>query len=763
MQKNYHICFRKIAFLFLFVTYLSLGKSYAQADISTNYFSIHIDGSGYITSMKDISKTPNREFSPTDKPSPLLSLFNFTKKIYYYPQTATYNASAKTMVLTYTNGCVAKVIVEVKNNKYIKLTLDSLSPRKDVDDIQWGTIYTNITNLLGEVTGVAMDTSIAVNYAIGMLALNDNTAAGPSIVDGDFGAGYLDIHAPDTSIHIPSPYYEGERFPIGGSCDVCFYSGVKPYVKYMSGFAGEFDNQGRVSFAYHCSDKRKKRTVAVAYRVFESTVWGLPDHIELQPIPGLDCVGSSVALYGSPYDIAITSVLENIVITENLPHITFACNGSSGAKWIRDPARTVPGVTCGNFKIDSIISYTAQMGFNYIEVEAGGYFSPFRSNNGVISGTFNTSAGDKPYKEVCDSGITRDVFVGLHTVSTAIRSSSSDVSPIPNDSLCCNFKRILTKGICATDTKIEVTNPLYFNELGSWEGDEVNLTMIKIGKELINFNGVSSSPPYILQNVQRGYWGTTAASHQAGDTICRIQSTVGWGYDGICPDIFLLKKYGEYYGNVVANTHMRFFDFDGSEFVFNSGHGQYANKIFYRAMKEQANAAGIPVIRFSAAGFNEGSYLYQPVANYGGGPNVINFSTRQLQPQGIAMTNTALSNFYTSSFSGGVPGIDANSTVQSFENFQAYSVGMSASYSLALDANAVESCPVKYQIFTAVKTWEVARAANAFSTDVKRMLRDISRSWHLEQVNSNNWNLYPIVNGVTGTAINLTRDTAGGY
>jgi hypothetical protein len=735
----------------------------AQTTLTTAYLSLTLDNRGYITSMKNTSVTPNREFSPTDEPSPLLSLFNFEKKIYYYPQAAAYNATTHSVVLTYTNGCVATVTVNVINNKYIKLTLASLSPRKDVDDIQWGTIYTNITNLLGEVIGVAMDTSAAVNYAIGMLSLNNYTSAGPSIVDGDFGTGYLDIHAPDTSIKIPPPYYEGERLPIGGSCDVCFYGGVTPYVKFMNGFAGQLDSLGRVSFAYHSSDKRKNRTVAVAYRAFQTPVWGPADHIELQRIPGLDFVGSSVALYGCPQDIAITSVLENIVVTENLPHVTLSSNGSSGTKWVRDPARTAPGVTSSNYKIDSVISYTAQMGFNYIEVALGGFFFPYRSNNGVLSGTFNTTAGNLSYQSVCDLGIAQNVFVGLHTVTTSIPSSSSDVSPVPNDSLCCNFKRILAKGICSTDVNIEVTNPLYFNEIASWESNDLNLNMIKIGKELIQYNGVSSSPPYILQNVVRGYWGTAASAHQAGDTICKIEPTVSGGYDGISPNIFLLPQYGKYYGNIAANTHMRFFDFDGSEFLFNTGHGQYAIKSFYEAMKEQAAAAGIPVVRFSAAGFTEGSYLYQPVANYGSGGNVINFSTRQLQPQGIAMTNTAVSNFFPASFSGSVGSIDANSTVQTFENFEAYSVGLSASYSLALNADAVESCPVKYQIFSAVKTWETARAANAFSTSVKRMLRDITQSWHLVQVDNNDWNLYPVVNGVLGTAIPLTRDTTDGY
>ena len=49
----------------------------------------------------------------------------------------------------------------------LNLTLQSLSPRNGVDDIQWGSYQTNITNLIGEIIGVARDTNDAVNYAIG--------------------------------------------------------------------------------------------------------------------------------------------------------------------------------------------------------------------------------------------------------------------------------------------------------------------------------------------------------------------------------------------------------------------------------------------------------------------------------------------------------------------------------------------------------------------------------------------------------------------
>ena len=43
-----------------------------------------------------------------------------------------------------------------------------------------------------------------------------------------------------------------------------------------------------------------------------------------------------------------------------------------------------------------------------------------------------------------------------------------------------------------------------------------------------------------------------------------------------------------------------------------------------------------------------------------------------------------------------------------------------------------------------MRTWENARAANAFSRTVKKQLADPAKSWHLEQIDNNNWKLYTV-------------------
>lgn len=235
-------------------------KTYSQWDFSTDYFKIRINKMGYITSMKNTQVKPMREFSPAGKPSPILCLYNYKTETYFTPEKATYSASNKQFKLSYNNGSVATIKFEVKP-KYFRLILVSLTNRDEITDIQWGSYYTNITNLFGEVIGVARDTSDAVNFAIGVLALNDITTGGTSTVMGDAAPFQYIIHSPDkNSFPLPDSLHEGQLFSIGGDgiSDVAFYSHPEPYFRILYGKSAFIDTDGEVYITYHALDRRKR-------------------------------------------------------------------------------------------------------------------------------------------------------------------------------------------------------------------------------------------------------------------------------------------------------------------------------------------------------------------------------------------------------------------------------------------------------------------------------------------------------------------------
>lgn len=703
-------------------------------DFNTDYFSISINNEGYITSMKNRTVSPHREFSPADKPSPLMSLYDSEKKNYYTPQNAKYSNTTKTFTLEYPNGSVAHVALQ-PSAKYFKLTLKSLEPRDGIDGIQWGSYHTNITNLLGEIIGVARDTCESVNYSIGILALDDNTLGGTSDTEGDAAPFQYIIHSPDAKrFPLPENLHEGQVFTLGGDgvSDVAFYANKEPYYRIMYGNAALVDSLGRIYLNYHSRDRSKKRQVF--YSLIPNMPANIPNHIDVEPIPGVDYIGSSIALWGSPDSTALMDVVQDIVLSEGLPYPTI--NG----KWIKDPSAYKPdAMTYGN-QYDSIISYTEKLGFPAIHAYDQGFLRPDRGNEGYLDGKnhekkpFRFSSGNKSHHEFADMANEKGIMLGRVNITNSLAPGTKDASPIPSNSLCYQQKRILMKSISPEDTIIMVNDPQYLEEIASWEGHCENLNMVKIGSELIHYLGVSKTEPYTLQNVTRGYWGTKPSTHQRNDTIYKLQVTINYGYDGLIPNLALQDKIAEYYAEVSHHSGVTLYDFDGQEFLFNNGHGYYSAKRFFRKMFEKAKDLGVPYIRFSGATLSEGSWHYQSVWNVGGGKNLYNVDTREwgsTTSQGKDLRDVTYANYFPVSF-GGNFAIKDTSTVEQYEHIQAISVGFGATYFLSIGQNDVEWCPQKEAIFKAIRTWEDARSANAFPRHIRKMLMNPVYDWRLD-------------------------------
>lgn len=693
-----------------------------------------------------------------------MSLYDSEKRVFYTPQSAVFNDATHCFTLEYPNGSVAEVSLQ-PSGKYFKLTLNSLEPRNGIDAIQWGSYYTNITNLLGEIIGVARDTSDVVNYSIGVLALDDNTLGGTPDIEGDAAPFQYIIHTPDKERYpLPDSLHEGQIFTLGGDgvSDVAFYANKEPYYRIMYGNAALVDSLGRIYLNYQSRDRSKPRQVF--YSLIPNMPANIPNHIDVEPIPDVDFIGSSVALWGSPDSTALLDVIQNIVLSEGLPYPTVK------GKWIKDPAAFSPDVMTSGNRYDSIISYTARLGFPAIHAYDQGFLRPDRANEGYLDGKaqtkkpFRFNSGNKSHREFADLAAAEGLMLGRVCITNSLAPGTKDASPVPSDSLCYQQKRTLMKSITAQDTLIVVDDPKYLEEIASWEGHCKDLNILKIGKELIHYLGVSETAPYTLQHVTRGYWGTQAASHEANEPVYKLQVTINYGYDGLIPNLALQDEIAEYYAEVAAHSGLTLYDFDGQEFLFNNGHGYYSAKRFFRKLFERAKELDVPYIRFSGATLSEGSWHYQSVWNVGGGRNLYDIDTREwgsATSQGKDLRDVTYSNYYPVSF-GGNFAIKDTSTVEQYEHVQAISVGYGATYFLAINQEDVESCPQKDEIFKAIRTWEDARRANAFPRQLKKLLRDPSYDWRLEaDEDGNTWTLYRLANGDKVESFVLRR--AEGY
>ena len=736
----------------------------AKINFKTEYLDVTVNNQGLITSMRDITKQQPREFSPSDKPSPLLTLYNSKLDTLYQPVSVDFKQRHNIMELAYSNNSKAEIRVEPKD-KYLKFTLVSLTNREDIEGVQWGSIHTNITNLFGEIIGVARDTSETVNYAVGMLALDDNTLGGTSRTIGDAAPFQYVIHSPDTIQYpLPEDLYEGQIFTLGGNgiSDVAFYAHKEPYYRILYGNAAEVDNEGRISITYNSRDRTKKREVY--FSLIPNMDANTPNHLQVEPVPGVDYIGSSVALWGSPDSTALMDVIQDIVLSEGLPYPTI------DGKWVKDPAAYVPDAITSGGLYDSIVSYASRLGFKAISLYDQSFLRPDRGNKGYIDGKefekkpLKFTSGNLSHKELANKAAKYGITIGRTPITTALAPGTKDASPAPSDSLCYQQKRLLTKGISSIDTIILVDDPKYMDEIGSWEGHAENLNMVKIGKELIHYLGISKEEPYRLLNVKRGYWGTTPTAHKINDTIYKLQVTINYGYDGLIPNLGLQDEIAAYYADVSFINGLGYYDFDGQEFLFNNGHGYYSAKRFFRKMFDRAAMHGIPPIRFTGATLSEGSWHYQSIWNVGGGKNLYDVETREwgsATSQGKDLRDVTYANYFPVGMGGNFP-INADCTVDQYEHIQAISVGLGTTYSLYLNQKDVESCPEKEAIFKVIRTWENARAANAFPRNVKKLLAKSEKNWRLlEGENKDTWILNELKEGKKVKSYVLNR--AEGY
>lgn len=719
---------------------LAIGfRAGAQINLATSFCSIHIDKKGWITSFRNTTVHPAREVIVQGEPSPLLCLYNSDSGDYFYPERAQYEAQDRLLTLHFHNGAVARVFVEQMHRRYLKFTLLSLTPRNGINAIQWGPIHTSITNLLGEMLGVARDTSATGNYAVGLLSLDDNTTGGPATTAGDIAPFEYLIHSPDPMrFPLPAALKEGQYYSIGGNgiSDVAFYSHPEEYYRIMYGNAAGVDDKGRISVVQHARDRRKSSQIL--FSLMPKMEANKPVHQELEPIPGVDIVGSSVALWACPDSIALMTVIRDIAVTEGLPFL------QRDGKWVKDPARCAMGVTWEGRTYDSAVSYTRQLGFKTIEGWSLGEYYPNRADEGHIPVRIPFTSGPRSIGEFTREANAAGIAFGLHTLQNFLQHRvSSDVSPVPNDSLCYLQKRVLAGGVGPSDTDIRVDDPRFLDETAGWEGHPADANMVRIGKELIRYSGVGNNT---LLHVQRGYWGTAATAHTAGDTVYKLETNC---YHGLAPDIFLQDRYADYYARVFARNGMRYIDFDGEEGLFYQGFGEYSAKRFYRRLLTDTRKAGIGLLEVTGATLSGGSWFYHTVWNVGGGANMYDIDKRSWGIEGKDLRNVSFGNYGAATF-GGNFGLRPSSTVQEYENVEAVSVGLGVTYVMSLSEETVEACPQKYPIFNTIHSWESARAAGAFPHWLKPELADTSRFFHLEASGLNKWLLY-----------NVNRDGSG--
>ncbi|MGZ3754058.1 MAG: hypothetical protein ACXVAY_14125 [Mucilaginibacter sp.] len=705
--------------------FLCIGKLHAQPIyLQTQYARISVTGKGFISSI--IDKKTNKEYCPKGLSSALMSLTTGDGP-YILPQTAVYSQKKSELLLTFTNGSVATIKIDLKQ-QYLRFKLLSLTKSNAIDNIVWGPYKTNISKTIGDVLGVVRND----DFAIGLLGLNDNTTSGPP-TGGDMSFMYYFIHSPDPIKYpLPSNLKEGQNFTIGGDGhnDVAFYSHPEEYFRMNYGNGALLEPTYGSSICMHSRNRRKEQMIR--FPVMPDNLDGKVNSARYQLVVPTDAgyIGSSVAFYACPDSLGLHTI-ERIVLNEGLPHPEI------DGKWVKDPTAYRPDIAWSGVH-DSLVNYANRLGLNSVQDEGMGEYYPDPANrwNGKTVSFKQAPAMSIPaYGALMQKN---GIRWGLHTLCEFLQPGrNSDVTPVPSDSLAIMQRAIITKDLSDQDTVITVADKAYFNEYGGWEGNHTNV--LKIGKELIEYNGITQTAPFTFLHVKRGLYGTKKGSYKMGTVIVKLQPNC---YHGFAPDMNLQDKYADYYGKWLTEGGMDFIDFDGLESCIYQGQGQYSFKRFFSKLFESYKAHGGKYLRVMGSAVGEGSWHYMSVCNVGGGNNMFNPVQNKWGIEGKDMRYVFQGSYFPATF--GIINLSSDWTMADAENLQAKSLGWDATYMLGLSQRSVENCTEKEEIFKAYKTWENARAANVFTKTIKEKLKDLNYKFHLVQSSPKSFLLYPI-------------------
>lgn len=659
------------------------------ADIvfNTNHMTIGLDKSGNVVSL--IDKTTGTDYTPKGEAAPILSLYKGSG--YIRPSSFEYNAKKKTGTLKYPNGSVAHVKIEEKGD-YVRFELLFVEPRNGIEVAMWGPYPTTIQKLIGETIGVVRDEK----FAIGIQSLKINTIEG--IPDDGDNAGGGSFYDPLPGQKLPDALKDKVGQPV--STDVNGDGDMPEYVRLYRGTAAVKKAYGS-ELRFYARDRRLPRQMQVG---------NVMQHI--QPVNS-DFVGSAIAFFGCPEPKTL-DMIEKIELGEGLPHPML------DGVWVKRSPRTSDAYMLYEGKeLDKSLIYARDLNFKLVHI--GEVFKSW-GHFGLETDRFSGAADIRKFTEKAKKD---NISIGIHTLTTFTQVNDPYVSPVPSDSLEKLGSSVLAKDLGENDEVIFVKDPEYFR-------NPTGTRTIKIGKELIGYKAVSAGEPWQLTGCVRGQLKTTKAGHKSGD---RVDKLINSGYGGFLPDIHLQDQYAKRLALVCKETGVDLMDFDGFEALDATGHGTFAENKFIDLWYKNLD-------RYRLTCGSNTSHYYWHIYSY------MNWGEPWYSALRKSQVNYRIENqrYFERNLMPGMLGwfkLETEYRPEEIEWIQARSAAFNAGYLLRVD-ETIETNGFKNELFVAIKEWQKARKAGAFTTAQKEKFKDPASEFHLNKKSENSWDLVPV-------------------
>ncbi|MFA6481352.1 MAG: hypothetical protein WCW62_02155 [Bacteroidales bacterium] len=173
--------------------------------------------------------------------------------------------------------------------------------------------------------------------------------------------------------------------------------------------------------------------------------------------------------------------------------------------------------------VDEWIKMCRSLGFNQIDSHGGGGFFKFGD---FELDTVKWPGGWDAFRRINDRLHAAGISSIFHTYAFFIDKNSRYVTPVPSKDLGYFSTFTLTEPIKEGDTVLVVNEPT--KDISTTTGFFVrNSLSLRIGDEIIEFSGVTQTPPYKFTGCKRGRNGTKVSSYDAGEKAFHLREMFG--------------------------------------------------------------------------------------------------------------------------------------------------------------------------------------------------------------------------------------------
>ena len=424
--------------------------------------------------------------------------------------------------------------------------------------------------------------------------------------------------------------------------------------------------------------------------------------------------------------------------------------------------------------VDEWIEMCRSLGFNQIDSHGGGGFFRF--------GDFELNAEKWPggwdsFKRINDRLHAAGISSIFHTYAFFIDKNSGYVTPVPSEDLGYFSTFTLVEPFEEGDSVMVVKESTA--NISTTTGFFVrNSLSLKIGQELVEFRGVTLTPPYQFTGCRRGANGTRSSSFNPGEKVFHLREMFGRFVPG--PETPLFREIAGRTAQIVSDYGFDgiYFDaIDGSDILDNGENAwYYGTKFIFEVAKQLKRPVGMEMSAMQHHWWHYRSRWQawdRPVRGY---KRFVDIHSAAIKSTRLFLAPTIKPNEYEHGlWRGHIPLITKYASVENgglllplhmgwwgnqtwnppqveptfpddIEYLCCKMIGNNAGLSMlgGVDEKNLDANPLFRRLTAIIKQYEELRHQNYFSDPIRALLREPGKEFTLFQRENGEWNLRPV-------------------